>query len=84
MQEVGNELTPIHVLHIFQFCLHRKKIQDNELPHQKSNGKKQQKTLAVTSFTHDIGAKRLKENKVVKMDHSPGWGSICFMGEEMW
>ena len=54
------------------------------LPHQKSNGKKHRKTLAVTSFTHDIGAKRLKENKVVKMDHSPGWGSICCLGEEKW
>ena len=30
------------------------------LPHQKSNGKKHQKTLAVTSFTHDIGAKKIK------------------------
>ena len=28
--------------------------------------------------------KRSKENKVVKMDHSPGWGSICCLGEEKW
>ena len=84
MQEVGNKLTPIHVLHIFQICQHRTKFQDNELPYQKSNEKKHQKTLAVTRFTHDIGAKRLKENKVVKMDHSPGWGSICCLGEEKW
>src|SRR4051812_28736907 len=23
--------------------------------------------------------KRSKENKVVRMDHSPGWGSICWL-----
>ena len=84
MQEVGNELTPIHVLHIFQFRLHHTNFQDNELPHQKSNGKKHQETLEVTSFAHDTGAKRLNENNVVKIDHSPGWGSICCLGEEKW
>ena len=84
MQEVANKLTPIHVLHISQIRLHHTKFQGKKVAASEIKWKKTSKTLAVTSFTHDIGAKRLKENKVVKMDHSPGWESICCLGEEKW
>ena len=84
MEKVGNKLTPVHVLHIFQIHLHHTKFLGKKFAASEIKQKITMKTLAVISLTRDIGAIRLKENKVVKMDHSPGWGSICCLGEEKW
>ena len=47
----------------------------------KKNIKKHRQWLAL-HMTSDPN--RLSENKVVRMDHSPGCGSICCLAEEKW
>ena len=84
MEKVGNKLTPVHVLHIFQIRLHHTKFQGKKFAASEIKRKITMKTLAVISLTRDIEAIRLKENKVERMDHSPGWGNICCLREGKW
>ena len=60
MEKVGNKLTPVHVLHIFQIRLHHTKFQGKKFAASEIKRKKTSKTLAVISFTHDIGAKKIE------------------------
>ena len=59
----------------------RHKSQDKKLPHQHSN--ESIKKLAVTSFQMTSESKDWRK-KGVEIEHSPGWGSICCLSEEMW
>ena len=68
VEKVGNKLTPVHTLHVFQIRLHHTKFQGKKVCRVRNqNGRNATKTLAVAS-----------------MDHSPGWGNICCLGEEKW